>query len=286
MDKLKAILTGAKDYGLRGFKMFQENKMSVYSGYATLFIVTAVFPCAMLIISVVNLLPGYSTKDVTDILFQILPDLGPIKELIETSISNLKAQSGGLLASAAALTTLWSASKGVTSIQKGLNQLDEEKIKAQAATREDASLKGKAITYAKSTTKQLLFTLTVVILIPALLVFEMLGDSIVGIIDNILGKLNPTVSDVDLPNIGFFFNISALVVVLFALLVIVQIYATLPDIKRTMKSQLPGALITGEAGFCSLNCSRFLFRDSITHRAYTVRWHPCFCCFCGSGSWS
>ena len=68
MEKLKAILTGAKDYGLRGFKMFQENKMSVYSGYATLFIVTAVFPCAMLIISVVNLLPGYSTKDVTDIL--------------------------------------------------------------------------------------------------------------------------------------------------------------------------------------------------------------------------
>ena len=76
MDRVKALLSWLKDLALRGFAIFQANKMSVYSGYATLFIVTAIFPCIILIISIVNLLPGYSTKDVADIFFQILPDLG------------------------------------------------------------------------------------------------------------------------------------------------------------------------------------------------------------------
>ena len=64
MDRLKNLLPQVKEVALRGFHMFQGNKMSVYSGYATLFIVTAVFPCVILIISIVNLLPGYSAEDV------------------------------------------------------------------------------------------------------------------------------------------------------------------------------------------------------------------------------
>ena len=78
MDRIKAQLPRLKDLVLRCFHMFQENRMSIYSGYATLFIVTAIFPCIVLIISIVNLLPGYSTEDVADILLQILPDRGKI----------------------------------------------------------------------------------------------------------------------------------------------------------------------------------------------------------------
>ena len=125
MERIKTLLSQFKQLVLNGYNMFQENRMSIYSGYATLFIVTAIFPCIVLIISIVNLLPGYSTKDVADVLLQILPDLGPIKELVISIMGNLKDQSGGLLASAAAITTLWSASKGVSAIQKGLNELDE-----------------------------------------------------------------------------------------------------------------------------------------------------------------
>ena len=126
MDKVKNLFSKLKDLILRGYGMFQDNKMSVYSGYATLFIVTAVFPCIILIISIVNLIPGYSAKDVADILFQVLPDLGSIKDLVVSLMMDIKDESGGLLASAAAVTTLWAASKGVMAIQKGLNQLDSE----------------------------------------------------------------------------------------------------------------------------------------------------------------
>ena len=72
MDRLKNLFSRIKEFCIRGFRMFQDNKMTVYSGYATLFIVTAVFPCIILIISIVNLLPGYSAEDVVEILFHVL----------------------------------------------------------------------------------------------------------------------------------------------------------------------------------------------------------------------
>ena len=132
MDRLKEFFAKVKEIGLRGFALFQDSNMSIYSGYSTLFIVTAVFPCIILIISVVNLIPGYSAKDVADILFQILPDLGSIKELVVSLMLDIKDESGGLLASAAAVTTLWAASKGVMAIQKGLNRLDSEEEETEA----------------------------------------------------------------------------------------------------------------------------------------------------------
>ena len=295
--------------------------MSVYSGYATLFIVTAIFPCIILIISIVNLLPGYSTKDVADIFFQILPDLGPIREFVESMMTNLKSQSGGLLASAAAVTTLWSASKGVSAVQKGLNQLDEAPVMTPAPeaelgvepgseSREDsdaalgaepgadsgedsdaaltaaldenldadlgeepgeaadedpdedpsedvgaddkaakkemaAGLIAKGLVLAKGILKRLLFTLMIIILIPALLVFEMLGDSIAGLICSSIEKLNIEGLNSLMPYVDSIFNVTALVVIAFALLVILEIFARLPDKRRTLKSQLPGAILTG-----------------------------------------
>ena len=246
MERIKSLLSQLKQLVLNGYNMFQENRMSIYSGYATLFIVTAIFPCIVLIISIVNLLPGYSTKDVADVLLQILPDLGPIKELVISIMGNLKDQSGGLLASAAAITTLWSASKGVSAIQKGLNELDEPVQRLDEPKEEvKRSLIAKGVDLAKGTLKRLVFTLTVIILIPALLLIEMLGDSVAGVICAAIKKINPDVLNSTLSMVDSFFHVTSLVVIFFALLVILQIYAVLPAKRRTLKSQLPGAILTG-----------------------------------------
>ena len=255
MNRIKSLLSQLKQLVLNGYNMFQENRMSIYSGYATLFIVTAIFPCIVLIISIVNLLPGYSTKDVADVLLQILPDLGPIKELVISIMGNLKDQSGGLLASAAAITTLWSASKGVSAIQKGLNELDEpeqrldtpEEDSEPKEEKEDLkrSLLEKGKDLAKAILKRLVFTVTLIVLIPALLLIEMLGDSVAGVICAAIKKINPDVLNSTLSAVDSFFHITSLVVIFFALLVILQIYAVLPAKRRTLKSQLPGAILTG-----------------------------------------
>ena len=245
MSQVKKMLPQLKKLVLRGIEIFQKNNMTIYSGNATLFIVTAVFPFIMLIISIVNLLPGYSTKDVSDVLFQILPDLDPIKDMVSTMITNLKNQSGGLLASAAAVTTLWSASKGVFAIQQGLDQLDQEEEENEATEEEKERLKQKGKNVIRSILKRLVFTFMLVVLIPALLVFEMLGDSILGAICSAFEKLGSDKLAATLSRIDSFFHTSSLVVILFAILVILQFYARLPKKHRTLKSQLPGALITG-----------------------------------------
>ena len=187
MDKIKGLISKIKALLLRGIEMFGDAKVSVYAGYATLFIVTAIFPCLMLIISIVNLLPGYSANDVADILLQILPDLEPINELIGSMIFNLQGQSDGVLASVAAVTTFWSASNGVYAMQQGLDQMDR-KSKDEA---EDSGLKEKGGNAVKSIVKRLFFTLIVIILIPALLVFQLLRDSVSSAICSAVEKVNP-----------------------------------------------------------------------------------------------
>ena len=249
MDRIKDLISRFKNsrFGkliLNGIKLFGENDMSVFAGYSTLFIVTSFFPFVVLIIAIVNLLPGYSAKDVGDIMFQILPDMGAIKGLISSMITDVKDQSGGLLASAAALTTLWSASKGVSAIQKGLDQLDSDEMD-ETANIEEPGLKEKAKSAALRILKRLLFTLMLIILIPALLVFEMLGDSVARFICNALDKLHLEGLNDMTSDINSFFFISSLVVILFALLVILAIFAILPEKRRTLKSQLPGAILTG-----------------------------------------
>ncbi len=248
MNRLKDLLarfmnTKFMKLVLRGIKIFGECNMSVFAGYGTLFIVTSLFPLIMLIISFVNLLPGYSAEDVTNIIFQLLPDLGPLEDLVGSIILNLKDQTGGLLASAAAVTTLWSASKGVSAVQKGLDALDQ-KDSVKMEKKEDNGLKEKANGIAKDIAKRLLFTLMLVIFIPALLIFEMLGDSIAGIICSALEKLQPEGMNETMSHVNSFFHITSLVVILLAILVILAIYALLPAKHRTLKSQLPGAILT------------------------------------------
>lgn len=215
-----------KDTAIKTIKLFADNKMTVYSGNATLFIITAAFPFIMLIISIVNMLPGYSPKDVADIFFKILPDLDSLKELILAMVVNLKNQSGGILASAAALTTLWSASAGVAAIQTGLNGLE-------------GSQPGKGIL---NIIKRLLFTLALILLIPALLIFEVLGESIKDFITGIMDKLGLESIEMSLSSI---LNIGNIVIIITAFLVILLIYAYLPVKRHTLKSQIPGTLFCG-----------------------------------------
>ncbi len=225
-EKLKTV-------GLRTLQIYLDDKMLVYAGNATLFIITAAFPFIMLIISIINLLPGYSPTDVTNIMFQILPDLGPVRELVGSMVSNLKDQSGGLLASAAALTTLWSASGGVNAIRIGLNQLDGD-------------VKTKSVHHIL---KRLLFTLMMVILIPALLVFNMLGSSVLNVIHSILERIGITGLDELEVTLSSILQISNLVVAAAGIFAVLAIYAYLPVQRHTIKSRLPGALFAGVTWF-------------------------------------
>ena len=203
---------------LPGIRMFQENRITVYSGYSTLFIFTAMIPFLILIISVVNLIPGYSAEDVTDILLQILPDLEAVRDFVVTLVSELKDQSGGLLASVAAVTTLWAASKGVMAIQKGLNELDRTEDDRDPDEGERREMIGKGVAYVKRVLERLIFTLMLIIMIPAMMMLEM-TDSVIGLAGSYL-------------------------IIVLAFFAVLQFFAKLPEVSRTLRSQIPGALLT------------------------------------------
>lgn len=208
--------------GKSAFQLYNGNDMDVYAGYATLFIVTAIFPCTMLIISVINMLPGYSPAGITEHLFEFLPDLDALKHLIRSMITNLKAQSTGLLASVSALTTLWSASSGVSSLQRGLKKL---------------SPRGKTKMPDKATA--LLFTLILVVLIPSVIVFSLLGNTLIELLKSVTAFFGA--EDI-VESVAAFIQTSSIIVTAAAVLMILLTYAFLPGGKVPLKTQLTGTV--------------------------------------------
>ena len=198
--------------------------MPVYAGFATLKITTAVFPLFMLIIALLNWLPGYSPRDFTNFLFSMIPDVPEVKALFTNVMSNLRSQSSGLLASVAALTSLWSSSAGVSSIQKGLGKLSPGG---------GSALKLKLVS--------VLFTLVLVVLIPALLLFNVLGDSLISLVRSateLFGLAAVTDQLVSL------IRVTGVITAALSLLILLLIYTFLPGGRRSLRDQLPGAALT------------------------------------------
>ena len=204
--------------------LFGNNEMAVYAGYATLHILMAMVPLLMLVISIVNIMPGYSAADFSAFIFSYLPEIPQVKDMLSEVIANLNRQSGGLIVSISALTTLWSASSGVSSIQMGLEKL-------YGTVR--PSLKGKPAA--------LLFTLLYILLIPSMLIFQVLGSSITGLIETVLAGIG---LEALASRIILLFRYSGIIALVLMVFVILLTYACLPNGKRTVRSQLPGAVFS------------------------------------------
>ena len=210
--------------GKRTISIFLKNDIMVYAGHATLGIITAIFPLTMLIISLLNMIPAYSPEDFANLVFRFLPDVPQVKALFLTMVINLRSQSSGLLASVAAVTALWSASGGVTAIQKGLKKIAPD-VKNSYWDKPVA----------------LLFTVCVVLLIPAVLLFNVLGESLISLLTSFSAHFG--FQDIT----GFLIGLirySGVVTAFAAVILILLFYTFLPGGKRSLKAQIPGAVLT------------------------------------------
>ena len=207
------------------FRRYLKKDMRVYAGNATLLIVTAFFPFLMWIIAIVNMLPQFDPDDVMVMILRMLPDLSSIQNLVRSLIINLKRQSTGLLASLSAVTALWSASAGFTAIQKGL-----KKISPGAP---EPKMTDKAFA--------LLFTVILMILVPAALVIHALGDIAVTAAEHLsemIGIANITGA------VREIIEASNIEIIAVCGVVVLLIYQFVPGGKRKIWDQLPGAIFT------------------------------------------
>lgn len=97
--------------------------MAVYAGSATLFLLMASFPMLMWVLVLVNLLPGFSVESVAELLADFLPQIPSVQESTIHLLQNLSSQSAQFVASLAVLTTIVSASGGMSALQIGLQRL-------------------------------------------------------------------------------------------------------------------------------------------------------------------
>ncbi len=97
--------------------------MAVYAGSATLFLLMASFPMLMWVLVLVNLLPGFSVEGVAELLADFLPQIPSVQESTIQLLQNLSSQSAQFVASLAVLTTIVSASGGMSALQIGLQRL-------------------------------------------------------------------------------------------------------------------------------------------------------------------
>ena len=97
--------------------------MAVYAGSATLLLLMASFPMLMWVLVLVNLLPGFSVESVAELLADFLPQIPSVQESTIQLLQNLSSQSAQFVASLAVLTTIVSASGGMSALQIGLQRL-------------------------------------------------------------------------------------------------------------------------------------------------------------------
>ena len=209
--------------------IFLKNDINVYAGYATLRILEAMIPLLVLVIAVLNLLPGYKPEMIADFVIRLVPNIPEIQELFLSTINRLQAQSSGLLASVAAVTTLFSASHGINALQKGLQKVAIDSRK---------TLGGKI--------KALLFTVFLVLFVPLSMIVVLIRDNMAQRIGTLLGGIGLVINEDSILRI---FRQGRIAVMIGCLFLIIMTYTYLPDGKRPIRSQIPGAVLCAAGWF-------------------------------------
>lgn len=218
MEKKKANLI------LETVKVYADNEMSVYAGYATLYILMAMVPLMTLVIGLVNILPDVSLQHLETVLNDLLPDIEEVNALVHGIISNVNRQAGTLAISLSAIATLWSASTGVNALQTGL-----------------CKISGSSGSFIKRRAMALLYTLIFIALIPALLIFRVLRGSI----EDLIGAVNRWLNIPDIAGrLLAFMEYSGLITAIVMAVVVLLAYTYLRGDRQKLRYQLPGTLFT------------------------------------------
>ena len=205
-------------------RLYSTNEMAVYSGYTTLYILMAMVPLLTLVIGLVNLVPTVNLEHFREVLMELLPDIPQVQTLTDMVIANVNRRAGQLAVSVSVLASLWSASNGVAAIQAGLHKLS-----------------GSEGSFVKKRGAALLYTLLFILLIPALLIFQVLRGSLRTLVAS-LGRT------LELPELaGAILKImqySGLVTLAAMMLVILLTYTFLQGEKQKLRFQMPGTVFT------------------------------------------
>lgn len=203
----------------RLMKKYTSDEITVYAAQASFFIIMAAFPFTMLMLSIIQVIPSVSQNDLLQLFGPIIPR--QFSQILFSLINSLYTESPAALLSLSALAALWSASKGMLGIAKGLNRIQG-----------DHSHRGYIITRIICSGYTIVFIL-VLILSLVLLVF---GDTLSHFI---LRKL-PFLASIT----QYIINVRTLLSLGTLIFCFTGLYTFVPNRDLSWREQIPGALFS------------------------------------------
>lgn len=102
-------------------KIISTDNIFVYSAQASFYIIISSIPFIMLLLSLAQYIIPVSEQDIFRLVIPLMPEV--IKEPVRSIISELFYKSSGSVISITAISTLWSASRGIAAIERGIRNV-------------------------------------------------------------------------------------------------------------------------------------------------------------------
>ena len=201
------------------YDKFAADEMTVYAAQASFFTIIAAFPFIMLLLTVVQIVPSVSQGELMEFILALVP-VG-YKSVAFRVISDLSLKSPATMISVTAVTALWSSSRGMMSIAKGLNRV-QGKVEKRWYIVKRLICAGYTIVF-----------ILVCVLSLGLLVFGTTIQNFVLLQFPLIARVTQHI-----------ISLRTLLALAFFMFVFAGIYTYVPDRKLSLKSQLPGAMFT------------------------------------------
>lgn len=222
-------------------KQYNNARGPIYSAYAAFFIILAIIPMLMFMLGLIHLLP-ITKENLIDIVSSVIPET--FLPMFQSMVNDLYNKSSTTLLSITAITTLWSASKGVYGIIQGLNSIYQVPIKRN---------------YIINRLLALIYTFIFILAILITLTFMVYGNQLQELFIQLLPILSyfSTLitflrSFITIFTLAFFFMV---------------IYTVFPHQHQKLSYQAPGALIAA-IGWILFSFAFSIYVDNFSNYSY------------------
>lgn len=200
-------------------RWLQERQIPLHAANAGYFIVMAMFPALLLVLSSIRL-TGMQVEALVGILHNVLP-AALVDTMEELVISTFQNSSSATVAGIAGLTALWSSSQGIYGLIRGLNAVyGVEESRGYFYTR------GISVVY----------TFLMQLVLMATLVLHVFGNSVIELLQGINKPL--MIFILDFLDLRFFF------LLVLQSLVFTLIFMVLPNRKNSFLESVPGGIFS------------------------------------------
>lgn len=209
------------------YNKYSNDEITVYAAQASFFIIIAAFPFIMVLLALIQFIPSLTKANLLQLIVALVPNTLEMDSVIISVIDDLYINSPVTALSLSAVTAVWSASKGMLSIERGLNRVfGQQKKRNYIATRVVAA--GYTVVF------MVICILTLVLLV--------LGSSI----QNFINHHFPVLAEIT----GYAITFRTLLIFIL-MLCFMALYTYVPAKNQRFFKQLPGAVFStiGWMGF-------------------------------------